>query len=335
MASDYKTIISDIQNGKVAPIYLLHGEESFFIDKIAQSIEALIPEESKDFNLSLLYGEDVDYQTILSHCGQYPMMAERRVVSIREAQKIKNMPSLENYVDHPVPTTVLVLSHKHKKIDGRSSFAKKLKKQAVVFEAKKLYDNQVEAWISGQLKTRGLKYDIAVPSLLNEHLGKDLLKIEGELEKVYTNLNEGDTLTPGMIEKWVGISRDYNVFELQKAMSYGQMEKVMKIVKYFGENVQTHHPLMIISSLYGYFSKLMMLGMYRKSDQRTIMQKTKIGSPYILKEYQLALQFWNGRKVMRAFELLSEYDLKVKGVNNRRTPPDQLLQEMIYRMMTG
>jgi len=277
----------------------------------------------------------MDFQTIVNHCGQYPMMAERRVVSIREAQKIKGMAALESYVDHPVPTTVLVLSHKHKKIDGRSNFAKKLKKKAVVFESKKLYDNQVETWISGQLKSRKLKYDFSVPALLNEHLGRDLSKIEGELDKVYTNLKEGDTLTPGMIERWVGISREYNVFELQKAMSLGQMAKVMKIVDYFSENIQTHHPLMILSSLYGYFSKLMMLGMYRKADQQTIMQKTKIHSPFILREYQQALNFWNGRKVMRAFELLSEYDLKVKGVNNRRTPLEDLLKEMIFRMMTS
>lgn len=333
MAQDYKSIIKDIKAGKVAPIYLLQGEEPFFIDKISHALEALIPEESKDFNLSLLYGDEVEVKTILDHCRQFPMMAERRVVSVREAQNLKGLGDFESYLNQVVPTTVLVLQYKHKKMDGRSAIAKKFKKQAVVFESKKLYDNQIEAWVSQLLTSKGIVHEPAVPRILAQHLGRDLSKIESEVEKVETNLKMGETCTPAMIEKWVGISRDYNVFELQKAMSYGNVEKAMTIVDYFVDNIQSHHPIMINASLFGYFQKLMNMGLYRNADSKTQMAKLKLGSPYFLKEYQQAIRFWDGKRVLRAFQLLAEYDQKLKGIGNRRVPPGELMREMIIRMM--
>lgn len=317
----------------MAPVYLLHGEEAFFIDKIAKAIESLVPPESRDFNLSILYGEEVTAQQVMDHCRQYPMMSEYRVVLVREAQQLKGLTQLEQYLDHLVPTTVLVLGHKHKKVDGRTQFAKKIKKIGEVFEAKRMYDNQVEGWIAQELKGRNISYDHTVPAILSDHLGQDLAKIDGELDKVQTNLPAGETLKVDMIEKWVGISRTFNVFELQKAMSKGDIKGVMRITNYFSQNTHTHHPLMILASLYTYFSRLLILGLNRKSDPKTLLSKLNVSSPYFLKEYQMALRFWKGRKVLASFEILGEYDLKLKGVGTRRTDPGELLKEMMMRLL--
>ena len=333
MPNDYKNIIKDIKAGSTSPVYLLHGEESFFIDKIADAIESLVAPESKDFNLSLLYGEEVTPQNVMDHCRQYPMMAPFRVVLVREAQNLKGIAQLEQYIDHLVPTTILALSHKHKKVDGRTQFAKKVKKVGTVFESKRLYDNQIEGWIGQELRSRGVQFEPSVPAILSDHLGQDLSKIEGELDKVETNLVEGQSLNSEMIEKWVGISRSYNVFELQKAMSRGDVKSIMRIVNYFSQNTHTHHPLMIMASLYNYFSRLLLLGLNKRADQKTLMSKLKISSPYFLKEYQQALRFWKGKKVVAAFEILGEYDLKLKGYNTRRADAGELLKEMMMKML--
>jgi DNA polymerase-3 subunit delta len=332
MAMDYQSIKKDIKAGKLSHVYLLQGEEGFFIDQLAHDLEALVPLESRDFNLSILYGKDVQAQDIMDHCRQYPMMAERRVVSVREAQNVKDIDKLDNYLDHIVPTTVLVLSHKYKKVDGRTAFAKKVKKSAVVFESKRLYENQVGKWIATLLSDHGIKYDQSVPHVMAEHLGTDLSRIHNEIEKITANIKEGETLDPIKIEKWVGINRDFNVFELQKAMSKGDIGRVMKIGTYFAANTKDHHPLMIFASLYSYFSKLLIMGMNKSASPKALAGKLKI-NPYFISEYQQALRFWNGKKVLGALQLLSEYDLKLKGVNNRTTKPGDLLQEFLLRVM--
>lgn len=332
----FEDVNQQINQKNFEPIYFLHGAESFYIDKLTDRLEGeILSESEKAFNQSVLYGEDVDFKQVLDHCRQYPMMSERRVVIIREAQSMKDLSKLEPYLSQPTPSTTLVISYKHKKLDGRTSFAKAIKSKAVVMESKVLYDNQVEGWIAKLLNSKKIKYEAGVTALLAENLGNDLQKIDREIEKLRTNLKEGEKVGPAMVERYIGISRQYNVFELQKAMSMGDMEKVMKITRYFADNVKEVHPVVIVASLYNYFSRLLTVGMNKGASDKDLQSKLKLSSAFFIREYKQALRFWNGRKVLNAFEVLSEYDLKLKGVNNRSTNPSEILKEMMWRLMTG
>lgn len=335
-AKTFEEIQKSLKAKTFDPIYMLHGEESYYIDKVSDYIEAHALNESEQaFNQSILYGEDVNFKMIVDECRQFPMMSEKRVVILKEAQSMRDLVKLEPYINQPSPSTILVICHKHKKLDGRTSFAKALKKSATILESKPLYDNQVEGWIAKLLNSKRIKYEAGVTSLLAEHLGNDLQKIEKEVAKLQTNLGEGETVNAKMVEKFIGISRQYNVFELQKAMSAGDLKKTMGITHYFAANEKEVHPIMVIAALYNYFTRLLIVGMNKTATDKTLQAKLKLSSAFFIREYKQALRFWNGRKVLTAFELLSEYDLKLKGVNNRSTPSSELLKEMVFRMMTS
>ena len=248
----YEEIRHDIQSKRFAPVYFLHGEEPFFMDQIADAVEALaLPEAEKGFNQTILYGKDLDHLTLLDTLRRYPMMAERQVVILREAQEMKGLTELTAYLENPMPSTVFVACHKHKKLDLRTKFGKALQsKSVVVFESKKLYDNQVADWISGYCKARKMAIEPAAASLLAEYLGTDLARIANELDKLALNLPTGATVTAHHVQEYVGISKDYNVFELQKALAIRDLPKIARMQAYFAANIRKNPLIVTISSLY-------------------------------------------------------------------------------------
>ena len=334
--TEYGNLIKQIKSGNAQPVYFLHGEEPHYIDGIVDEVQnGILTEGERSFNLAVLYGKEVDFKRVVDECRQFPMMAEKRVVVLREAQQMKDIDALSNYIEHPNPSTVLAIAYKHKKLDGRTAFAKKVKKNAVVFESTRIYDNQVPAWIRSTMTAQGLQIEDGATHLMAEHLGNDLSKIGKEIEKLQLNIPAGSRITEAMIKEHVGISNEYNVFELQKAMGAGNLKKTMMIVDHFSRNTKTNHPIMIIGILFNYFTKLMITGVNKNTNDQTLQRKLGLSSSYFLRDYKQAIRFFNGRKVINAFSLLAEYDLKFKGVNNRSQSNGELLKEMIFKMMVA
>ncbi len=329
----YEKLLAEIEGGQLNALYGLHGEEPYFIDKIAEAIQKKsLEDHERDFNESIFYGKDADARSVVDTCRQFPMMASRRLVMIKEAQQMRDLSALVDYVKNPAATTVLVICHKYKKLDGRTQFAKAIKQKGIVFESKKLYDNQLEPWIHTALIRKGVKSAPGVVGTLAQYLGNDLQKIENEIEKIVINKKKGEEVTTDDVEKYVGISKQYNVFELQRVMGRGDLQGTMRMVNYFAEG-KSGEAIAVIATLYGYFTRLLLTGVYSKLSDKDLQYKLGLSSTYFVKEYRSAIRFFNGKRVMKAFRLLAEYDLRVKGVNNKSTPPGELLREMMLRMM--
>lgn len=322
------------------PVYLFHGPESYFIDQLETSVEAnALAKHEKAFNHTVLYGKDADPLAVVDAARRFPMMAERQLVVIREAQDMRSLNELANYASKPAPTTVLVLCHKHKKVNGNSKLVKAIKANGLIFEAKALYDNQVPAWISGYLRDRGYEAEPAATNLLAEYLGTALAKIANELDKLLINLPKGSPVTTAVVEEQVGISKEYNVFELQKALGQLDRVKVARIITYFSANPKAGPLPVVLASLYGYFSKLLMLGELRarSAPEPEIMQALNQRSNYFLREYYAALRNYPHRRAVNALALLREYDLKSKGVGSLTAARQdgELLKELTFRIMRG
>lgn len=333
---DFQQIISQLKKGTYAPIYFLHGPEPYFIDAITDYIEehALSPSE-KAFNLTTIYGKDADHLAIVDAARRYPMMAPRQVVILKEAQSMKGLSDLKTYAEKPSPTTILVICHKHKKLNLNSGFGKALKDNGVIFESKKLYDNQLPDWILQHMKGKGLKMDTRAANLVAEYLGTDLSKVVNELDKLAINLEPGSTVSDALIEKNIGISRDFNVFELQKALGGRSTERVFRIIQYFASNPQKNPPLVVVGSLYNYFSKVYQLHFLRNVAEKDLLEKLNLRSAFFLRDYRLALQHYNLRQTEGVLEILHEYDLKSKGVdfNSQLAPDGDLLKEMMWKIL--
>lgn len=330
---EYKDLLKDLKSGHYKPVYFLHGEESYFIDQLSKYIEDhALTETEKSFNLTILYGKEANYNLVVDNARRFPLMAERQVVILKEAKEMRDLATLEKYVLQPSPTTVLVICHKHKKLDKRTKFAAALKKNAVVFESKKLYDNQVPAWITDYLKARKYPIAEAAKTLIAEYLGTDLSKVANELDKLMLNLPPGTSITTDHVQQHIGISKDYNVFELQNAIGQRDFGKAQRIVAYFIANPKKHPLVQIISSLYGYFSKLYIMHSAGKVSDNELA--SKLGTrPFFLKEYRLAASNFNRAKTERAIHTLLEYDLKSKGVQRDSTPESELLRELVVHLL--
>ena len=253
----YKELTQSIKKKQYQPVYFLHGTEPFYIDRLTELIEEnVLDEAQRSFNQMVFYGKDTDPKTLIDTASRYPMMAERQVVILKEAQDMKQLAALEPYLKNPVPTTLLLIAHKYKKLDQRTKFAKALKAKSVVFESKKLYDNQVADWITDYARSLKLKMAPAAAELIAEYLGTDLSKISNELDKLRINLEAGSEVTPQTVQDHIGISKDYNVFEFQAALGTKDYEKAFKIVSYFQDNPSAHPMVMVLSSLYRYFTKI-------------------------------------------------------------------------------
>lgn len=333
---NFDEILRDIRAGKFAPVYFLHGEEPFFIDQIEQSIEThALSEAEKGFNQTVLYGKDVDHLTLLDYLRRYPMMSQRQVVILREAQEMKSIAELGAYLDNPMPSTVFVVCFKHKKYDLSTKFGKILKAKTLVFESKKLYDNQLPDWISGYCKSKKMAIEVAATNLLCEYLGADLAKVANELDKLALNLPGGSTITPAQVQEFVGISKDYNVYELQKAFALRDLPKIARIQQYFAANIRKNPLIVTISSLYAYFSKVYMLHFLRNAPDAEIVKTLELRSDWFLKEYKIALQNYTLPQTAQVITLLREYDLRSKGVDTdtTNTGEEELMKELFWKIL--
>lgn len=330
---DHKEIIGDLKKKKFSPIYFLSGEEPYFIDLIADYAEKnILDETEREFNLSVLYGRDIDVQTIISEAKRYPMMSDKQVVIIKEAQNVKNIEDLESYVNNPLDSTVLVLCYKYKTLDKRKSFPKVLAKKGVLFESKKLYDNKVPDWINGYLKEKNYTANPKSTQLLTEYLGADLGKIANELDKLMINLPAGSEITPDHIQNNIGISKDYNTFELNDALAKKDVLKANRIVNYFASNSKEHPIPVTIAALYSYFVKVMQYH-FLADKSRESAARTLGVNPFFLNDYINASRSYPPEKIKVIISVLREYDLRFKGVDNVSADEGALLKEMVYKIL--
>ncbi|SHH48870.1 DNA polymerase III subunit delta [Winogradskyella jejuensis] len=328
-----KQIVTDIQQGNIKPIYFLMGEEAYYIDKVSEYIENnILDEAEKGFNQMVLYGRDVAIDDIVSNAKRYPMMAERQVVIVKEAQDLsRTIEKLVDYVNNPQPTTVLVVNYKYKKIDKRKGLYKALKKSGVVLESKKLYDNQVPDWIRRVLSGQGYQITPKAAQMLVEFLGTDLSKIENELNKLKIVLPQGAQITPEAIEENIGISKDFNNFELRKAVGERNMGKAFRIVKYFGDNPKDNPMVVTVSLLFNFFSQLLQYHGLNDKSPRSVASALKI-NPYFVNEYTSAARNFPMKNVSKAVALLRDFDVKGKGVGANATPQGDLLKELLVKI---
>lgn len=329
-------IITDLKKGNIKPIYLLHGSESYFIDLVSDYIEDnILSESEKAFNQSIFYGKEIESKTLIDAAYRYPMMAPRQVIIVKEAQEMRTLKDLLPYAEKPVETTLLVLCHKHKKFNTNTKLGKAIKKNGIILAAKKLYDNQVPDWITKYLRNKKLKIEPNAAELLGEYLGTSLSKVSNELDKLAINLTSGTTITTDIVEKNVGISKDYNVFELQRALAQRDILKANRIVNYFISNPRKNPLVLTIGTLFNFFSKVYLYHFVSNRSDNEILAALNLRSTWFLKEYKSAARTYPIRKSEQIIELLREYDLKSKGVdfNSTTSPEGELLKEMVWRIM--
>ena len=330
----YQNIISDLKKGNYKPIYFLHGEEAYYIDAISKYIEKhALTEAEKAFNQIVLYGKDIDFKDVIDNARQFPMMANRRVVIIKEAKDMKGMDMLASYFEKPSDQTVLVIAHKHKKLDGRSKLAKVIKKNAVVFESKPVRDYKIAEWISNYVREQGYSIDGKSSMLLGEYLGTDLSKITNEITKLTVNLEKGNTIDANLIHDKIEISKDFNIFELQNALGKKDTAKSFLITDYFTKNIKKHPLVMLNGSLYNYFVKVLLTAKnINKSDQE-IASKIKLPNAFFVKDYKVAARNYNLSSLVKIFDYIKEADARSKGIGNRSTPPEAILTELVYKIL--
>ncbi|WP_432411124.1 DNA polymerase III subunit delta [Rasiella sp. SM2506] len=324
-----KAIINDIKKGNLAPIYFLMGEEAYYIDGISNYIEqTVLSEEEKGFNQMVLYGRDVTIEEVVSNAKRYPMMAERQVVIVKEAQDLsRTIENLVSYAENPQPTTVLVFCYKYKKLDARKKLAKVLKKEkAVVFESKKLYENQVPDWIVRVVSGKGYSITPKAAQMLTEFLGNDLGKVNNELEKLQLIVKPEQQITPEVVEQNIGISKDFNNFELQNAIGAKNVKKAFAIVQYFAQNPKNHPIVMTVALLYSFFSKLLK---YHAITNKAEAPKMLGVSPYFIKDYQTAARNYSMKEVSGIIASIREIDMKSKGVGAANMTPADLFKELL------
>lgn len=331
---DYQQILTDLKNKIYSPFYFLEGEEPYYIDVVSDYIlENVLTESEKSFNQTLLYGKDISLDTILTAARRYPMMAERQVIVIREAQNIRDVEELAAYVEKPVPSTMLVLCHKYKTIDRRKKLYKAIQKNGVYLESKPLYENQVPAWITDYLKRQRLGIEPKAVQMITDHIGNNLQRIVNELEKVTFGAIPGTSITVDDVEKNIGISKEYNAFEFQKALGQKDLFKSNKIVNYLIANEKANPLPMITGILIAYFRKILTYhALENKNNQGEIAQRLGI-SPFFINDYLTAAKNYPLQKAILVFSLLREYDLRSKGARGGSAENGELLRELTYKIL--
>ena len=330
----YNQIIQDLEDKNFKPIYFLHGEEPYYIDKITNYIvDNILSESEKSFNQTIFYGRDTNVPTIINAAKKFPMMANNQVVIVKEAQYLDKLEDLIYYVKSPLKSTLLVIAYKYKKIDKRKKLYNILKENGLVFESNKLYDNKIPDWIINYLKERNYYITPEASLLLTEYLGSDLSKIVGELEKIFI------ALTPDIkkidletIEENIGISKDFNNFELTNALSVKDILKANRIVNYFAANPKKNPITLTISSLHFFFSKVLAYYSLKNKSSATIASELKI-NPFFVNEYKKAASNYSSQKLVEIISLLREYDLKSKGWGNTGIDSGNLLKELIFKIL--
>ncbi len=334
-------IIKDLKNRKFKPLYLLHGDEPYYIDLVGNYVEhKLLPDAEKGFNQTVLYGKDTDIMTVLNAAKRYPMMADYQVVLVKEAQDMKwgkddddkkSINPLLNYLDNPLPSTILVFCHKYGKFDKRKKTYKAIEKNGLVFESATLYDNKVPGWIEGFISDKGYRISQPATMMLSEYLGNDLSKIANELEKLMLNISAGQEITLELVQNNIGISKEYNVFELQTALGKKDVFKVNQIVNYFEANPKANPIVLVLGNLNNYFSKVLVFHYVKDRSQQNLARELGV-NPFFVKDYEQAARSYDYGKTMRIISYLREYDLKSKGVES--TAEDgALMKELMFKIL--
>ncbi|HLO57840.1 MAG TPA: DNA polymerase III subunit delta [Bacteroidales bacterium] len=328
----FEAIMTELKAGQYKPVYFLMGEEPWFIDAITDYIvQNALSEADRAFNQLILYGRDTDMGTIINSARRYPMMATRQLIVVKEAQQMKNMEGLESYLSAPMPTTILLFAYKYKKLDKRTKTAKILNDKFVLFEAEKIREDKVAAWILGHLKSRGYQIEGKAATLLVDFLGNDLSKIVNELDKLMIVLPEGSRqITSDIIEKNIGISKDYNNFELNRALVANNVLKANRIIRYFSDNPKNNPFILTLASLFYYFTKVLLY--HGLTDKSSAAVARELGiNPYFVTEYQQAARLFPLSKTKQIISWLREYDLKAKGASP--ASEGDLLKELIYKIL--
>ena len=326
-------ITKDIKAGNIKPIYFFMGEEPYYIDKLTDFIqENVLQEHERDFNQTIIYGRDTTIEEVVSNAKRYPMMADRQVVIVREAQELSRyIDKLESYVENPQPTTVLVFAYKYKTLDKRKKVTKLLEKFGVVFESKKLYDNQVGDWIKRVLSGQGYAIEPKAAAILVEFLGTDLSKISNELDKLKIILPKGHTITAKDIEENIGFSKDFNNFELRSALGEKNQLKSYQIVDYFAQNPKDNPMVVTTAMVFSYFSQLLQYHGLKDKSKFNVAKELKI-NPFFVKDYELASRNYPMRKVSGIIGTLRDIDVKSKGVGAASMSHHDLLKEMLIQI---
>jgi DNA polymerase-3 subunit delta len=334
MPATYEEIISDVKKRIFKPVYFLAGEEPYYIDLITDYIEEnVLTEAEKSFNQVVFYGDDTSVPAVIETSRRFPMMASHQVVIIKEAQTLRKIDDLLIYAEKPLNSTILVLNYKYKVLDKRTKLYKILDSHHVYFESGRLRDYQVPAWIEKYLMTKGIKIDPSASALLTEFLGTDLHKIVNELDKLIITLPRGKPLiTTSLIEKNIGISKEYNNFELQKAIGERNILKANMIVHYFAGNPKDNPVTLSIASLFSYFSKLLTYHYLTDKSKNNVAAVLKI-NPYFVKDYETSALKYNISKTVQAISLLRTYDMKSKGYGDLSSEPGDLLKELVFKIL--
>lgn len=327
-------IIGDWKKKLYKPLYWLEGEEDYYIDRIMDYAEhKILPESEAAFNLTVFYGKDANWTDVVNACMRYPMFAENQVVILKEAQQMRDLDKLENYIEHPLRSTIFVVSYKEKTLDKRTKLYKTIKKEGEVFTSEKIREYKLVEWVTDYLKSQDFTMTPKAINLLTEHLGNDLNRIVNELDKLTLNLGQRKNITEDDIENFVGISKEYNAFELQDALSKKDMVKAIKIIQYFEGNPKAVPIQLVLPALYGYFSKLYVIfGMADKSE--AAVKHLFYNNSFAAKDALTAAKKYSYEGVEKALLLLHEYNLKSVGVNDTGTSNGSLLKEMVVKMMT-
>jgi len=332
-------ILKNLHAGQYAPIYFLQGEEPYYVDLISDYIEKnALDESARGFNQIILYGKDVRVGDVLNNAKRFPMMSERQVVMVKEAQNIVDLGKddgiqpLVQYLENPLPSTILVFCHKHKKLDRRKALSKSLEKHAVLLTSNKLYDNQLPDWIRDYFRQKEFKITDKSVFMLAESIGNNLERLSNEIDKMLINFKEKVEITDQIIQKFIGISKEYNAFELQKAVALKEIVKANKIINYFEQNPKNNPVLPIISILYSFFSKLLILHGTRDKSDNKLASVMKVNR-FFIRDYTTAARNYPVQKVVDIIHNLRHADLQSKGVNASNLPDGQILKELIFKIL--
>ena len=326
-------IISDWKKKNFKSVYWLEGEEEYFIDKAVDYAEHHILNESElPFNLSVFYGKDANWADVINACRRYPMFAERQVILLKEAQQMKDVEKLESYIANPLSSTVFVVSYKDKKLDARKKFAKLVKEKGELVSTKKMYDSKLPEWTQEMLQSKGLTITQKGLLLLVDHIGNDLTRIENETDKLSVNLGKRTHITEDDIEQYIGVSKDYNVFELQASLAAKDFARSIQIIRYFEANPKAGPIQLILPSLYSFFSKVFMVCGSGSNDEKAIAATIGV-NPFFMKDYMQAARLYTYPGVEKVLLLLHSYNLKSVGIGSIGTEDASLLKEMVVKMM--
>ena len=309
------------------------GDEPYYIDKLANAFaKDVLSAEEQEFNQVVLYGKDIETAQAITEAKQFPFGADKRVVIIKEAQHLKDIEVLDSYLENVQPSTLLVICYKGKSVDKRKKFGKTLASKCVVFESKKLYDNKIPSWIKTYVNENGFTIEDSATAVLSEYIGADLSKITNELDKLMLVVKKEEAITTVLIEYHIGISKDYNVFELQNALGKRQVLKANRIINHFAASPKNHNIVPVMSALFSYFQKIMVYHFLEDKSSKSAASALKV-NPFFVNQYQTAAQNYSKKQLFCIFEYLKEYDLKSKGVNNKSTNQSGLLKELTFKII--